>query len=190
MRKKRLKKILIWVGSLTIVFIVVGLFAANYAINRVLDSFSSVTNEMEKQLEQTPTVSDSSHISPSTTPVPSTASSNNQISESSQPVIKPEVTVSPTNTQTYVSDISAEKAKVAKDDITLKEKSEVMSVLLKKLSAEDINYIVNLSSGGLTDAEKGEAKKVIVNKLSEEEYNQLIEIAAKYGLSQGVKIKK
>ena len=69
--------------------------------------------------------------------------------------------------------------------MTTKEKAQVTSVLLKKLSPNDIATFMKMAGDGLTVEEKREAKKVFLQKLTEEEYNQLIAIAAKYGLSQG-----
>ncbi|MFD0680817.1 MULTISPECIES: hypothetical protein [unclassified Paenibacillus] len=89
----------------------------------------------------------------------------------------------------YISDISLQKTKEAQESMSVKEKAVVISVLLKKLSAEDINYFMKISADGITDDEKGEAKKLFLKKLTENEYNQLISIAAKYGLSQGERYK-
>lgn len=65
------------------------------------------------------------------------------------------------------------------------EKAQITSVLLKKLSASELQLFLKMASNGLSVDEKKEAKKVFLQKLSEDEYNQLISIAAKYGLSQG-----
>lgn len=86
---------------------------------------------------------------------------------------------------TVKPDISQDKAKAVEEKITIKEKTAVLSTLLKKLNASDIDTLKELASGGLSNEEKGEAKKIIMKKLTAEEYNRLIDIAAKYGLSQG-----
>jgi len=85
----------------------------------------------------------------------------------------------------YNGNISPEKAKNVQQSMTTKEKAQVTSVLLKKLSPNDIATFMKMAGDGLTVEEKREAKKVFLQKLTEEEYNQLIAIAAKYGLSQG-----
>jgi hypothetical protein len=85
----------------------------------------------------------------------------------------------------YSGNISPEKAKNVQQSMTTKEKAQVTSVLLKKLSPSDIAMFMKMAGDGLTVEEKREAKKVFLQKLTEEEYNQLIAIAAKYGLSQG-----
>lgn len=85
----------------------------------------------------------------------------------------------------YQAQVSTEKAKAVQDAITLKEKAAVTSVLLKKLSASDLQLFAKMAGNGLSMEEKKNAKEIILQKLSENEYNQLIGIAAKYGLSQG-----
>ncbi|NQX59460.1 hypothetical protein [Paenibacillus qinlingensis] len=87
----------------------------------------------------------------------------------------------------YEAQITTEKAKEVQDVITLKEKASVTSVLLKKLSASDLQLFAKMAGNGLSVDEKKKAKDIILQKLSEDEYNQLIGIAAKYGLSQGKK---
>lgn len=190
MNKSLLKKILIWFSAILIILLIVGYFAMNYAVNRMLDSFSPVSDGIEQQITQSPT-SNSTPKDPTSTVIPSEKNGLIDVSPTTQmPEQKTIPKPSPTSSPFYTSDISADKANAVKDNITIREKSLVMSVLLKKLSSEDIKVFLKMSNGGLTDAEKGEAKKVIIEKLTEEEYNQLIEIAAKYGLSQGEKIKK
>lgn len=85
----------------------------------------------------------------------------------------------------YQAQISTEKAKAVQKAITLKEKAAVSSVLLKKLSASDLQLFAKMAGNGLSMEEKKIAKEIILKKLSENEYNQLIGIAAKYGLSEG-----
>jgi hypothetical protein len=87
----------------------------------------------------------------------------------------------------YEAQITTEKAKEVQDAITLKEKASVTSVILKKLSASDLQLFAKMAGNGLSVDEKKKAKDIILQKLSEDEYNQLIGIAAKYGLSQGKK---
>ncbi|MBB6638165.1 hypothetical protein [Cohnella thailandensis] len=72
-----------------------------------------------------------------------------------------------------------------KEDISFSEKTKVMTVMLKRLSVDDIKTLQQLASGGLSLEKKKEAKAIILEKLSEKEYDELIEIAKKYGLSQG-----
>lgn len=95
---------------------------------------------------------------------------------------KPELADRPSN-DAYSGVITKEKLEKAKEEITLRERTKVASVLLKKLSASDVKQLMGMSS--MTIDEKKEAKKLILDKLSEEEYDELITIAAKLGLSQG-----
>lgn len=85
----------------------------------------------------------------------------------------------------YQPQVTTEKGKAVEESISLKEKAAVTSVLLKKLSASDLQLFAKMAGSGISDEEKKKAKEIILKKLSEDEYNELIQIAAKYGLSQG-----
>ena len=87
----------------------------------------------------------------------------------------------------YEANITPEKAKQVQQSITMKEKTKVTSILLKRLGSNDISKLIQLAGGGLTVQEKREAKKLLLERLTPEEYDELIIIAAKYGLSQGKK---
>ncbi|MEK8126896.1 hypothetical protein WMW72_03135 [Paenibacillus filicis] len=85
----------------------------------------------------------------------------------------------------YSATISKDKAEKVQESVTLREKAKIMTMLVSKLSASEIQLFTKMMGNGLSVEEKKEAKKIILNKLSEDEYNELIAIAAKYGLSQG-----
>lgn len=125
-------------------------------------------------------------------PAPPQSSTSGQTPPSQEPASKPTEANQPPKAEAtnsappkYEANITPEKAKQAQEEITLKEKALVSSVLLKKLSPSEISLFVKMSGDGLTVEEKKEAKKIILQKLTEEEYNELIAIAAKLGLSQG-----
>lgn len=85
----------------------------------------------------------------------------------------------------YEAQVTTEKAKVVEESISLKEKAAVSAVLLKKLSASELQLFAKMAGNGMSIEEKKQAKEMVLKKLTEEEYNQLIQIATKYGLSQG-----
>ncbi|NHN34346.1 hypothetical protein [Paenibacillus agricola] len=85
----------------------------------------------------------------------------------------------------YEAQISPDKAKAVEHSITMKEKADITSLLLKTLSSSDIQMFMKMASDGMSVTEKKEAKKLLLQKLSEDEYNHLVSIVAKYGLSQG-----
>lgn len=95
----------------------------------------------------------------------------------------------PSKPSGYHAEISTDQAKSVKEGITLSEKLTVTSILLNRLSADDIQLFSDMFSGGVTLEEKKKAKKLILDKLSEEEYDELIAIASKYGLSKGKRYK-
>jgi hypothetical protein len=151
---------------------------------------SSVTNVKQGEAN-----SQGSQSQSTTAPIGTSKSSEAVVSGSSA-VSEPSVTIRdghtapPTPQATkdslgYQAQVSTEKAKAVQDAITLKEKAVVTSVLLKKLSASDLQLFAKMAGNGLSMEEKKNAKEIILQKLSENEYNQLIGIAAKYGLSQG-----
>jgi hypothetical protein len=120
----------------------------------------------------------------SLTPTSSSSSSSTTNPQESTPI--PSASSASKNGKlTYQAEVSADKAKAVEDSISLKEKAAVTAVLLKKLSASDLQLLVSMMSNGMSIDEKKAAKKIIMEKLTEDEYNQLIGIAAKYGLSQG-----
>lgn len=86
---------------------------------------------------------------------------------------------------TYSAEVSVDKAKAVEEKITLKEQTKVATTLAKRLTAGEINQIIQFMQGGMSVSEKRQAKDIILGRLSAEEYNDLIQIAAKYGLSQG-----
>ncbi|WP_281885466.1 hypothetical protein [Paenibacillus sp. YYML68] len=136
---------------------------------------ASVAKEEAQQAQQPKT--------PDATEKTTTSHDNNHSEPSESKVLEKNVEPS----SKYEAAVPEDKAIEVKENVTLKEKAKVTSILLSKLSTSEIQMFMKMSSGGLTLEEKQEAKKIILAKLSEEEYNELIAIAAKYGLSQGKK---
>ena len=62
----------------------------------------------------------------------------------------------------YEAQVTTEKAKEVQDTITLKEKAAVTSVLLKKLSASDLQLFAKMAGNGLSVDEKKKAKEIIL----------------------------
>jgi hypothetical protein len=87
----------------------------------------------------------------------------------------------------YSAEVSAEKAQLIQEKVTVGEKRTITSILIKRLDASDISWIMELASDGLSVEDKRAIRAVLLDKLTEEEYDTLIAIAQKYGLSQGKK---
>ncbi|MNI53434.1 hypothetical protein D3C73_1082620 [compost metagenome] len=213
MKLKTWKKWLIGLGITFAVLLVVGYFSMNYAVNYMLKSIvPSVSESILKEAEGTeasPKVSE-----PVTTVHPNpdnkstdTKPSSTSTSKTAEPTIKPTTSTSsgaenanpaPTATSeaikkdplSYEAQVTGDKAKAVEESITLKEKTLISSVLLKKLSSSDIQLFAKMAGNGLSMDEKVAAKKIILEKLTEAEYDSLIGIAAKYGLSEGKKYKE
>lgn len=209
--KSSKKKVIIWLasilGALIVIVSVGGYFAINYAADKVLDS---MMEEAKAPVElASPSVSD---ISPSSSASPSPSASPTSDSEvsstsdtteregeqpgntSTEGQVKPSGSKEPVSSNTsaqqspsptYQADISVDKAENVKENISFSEKTKVMTVMLKRLSVDDIKTLQQLANGGLSVEKKREAKAIILEKLTEEEYDELIKIAKKYGLSQG-----
>jgi predicted outer membrane protein len=210
MKKKRtLQKVAIWLGSILIVLAVGGYFGINYAADKVLNSLmdtalesaleesiaeeTDVTSTSTNESIATPAADDSSSSSEMSAGTPGKGNvkggaNTNQASPEKQKSTAAPSASTPSksgNVMEYSKDISVEKAKAVKENITFSEKTKVMSVMLKRLSPSEIKQLSELAKGGMTVEKKKQAKKIILQKLTEEEYNELIAIAAKYGLSQG-----
>ncbi|MEK4994798.1 hypothetical protein [Paenibacillus sp. FSL H7-0918] len=210
MFNKRWKKILLWTLSVIVVLGVGGLFAANYAVDKLMNSMAdgfdleSEDNVGGQDQGTAPTDTvDDSNVDPVESAVPTTPPANDEGSsnQSSENNAKPsgETTASTTSEPTkapssgqkdapsdgYTAQVSTDKAKQIQENVTIKDKADVASIVLGQLSVSDINRLKELAKGGLTVEEKREARSIILGKVSDEQYNELSQIAKKYGVSQG-----
>jgi hypothetical protein len=201
--KQRWKKILLWSLSIIVVLGVGGIFAANYAVDKLMNSMVEGF-----ELESTETVDISSN-DPSSTPedvVAAQADSSGEGKDNSQAGVNKVETVTAvesnsanndgttkssaadktdTSGKGYTAQVSTDKAKQIQENVTVKDKADVASIVLSQLSVSDIKRLQELAAGGLTIEEKKEARSIILGKVSEEQYNELSQIAKKYGVSQG-----
>ncbi|MEK3658372.1 hypothetical protein NSQ29_02280 [Paenibacillus sp. FSL F4-0236] len=207
MFNKRWKKILLWTLSIIVVLGVGGLFAANYAVDKLMNSMAdgfdlesedNVGGGQDQGTAPTDTVDDG-NVEPVESAVPTTPPANDEGSsnQSSDNNDKPsgETTASTTSEPTkvpsseqkdgYTAQVSTDKAKQIQENVTIKDKADVASIVLGQLSVSDINRLKDLAKGGLTTDEKREARSIILGKVSTEQYNELSQIAKKYGVSQG-----
>lgn len=226
MKKKTIKKFLLWTTGTLVIFAIGAYFVFDYATNYVLRTIvaygtdkpigsaiepsSSQTKEatetanvpeekrerhssepvIPQQQNQPPQNMVSGQIGPKDSPAnDGPKESSNETTGATKPTIPATPpsnsspgAASPPKPQTEAN-ITTEQAQKAKEEITLKDKTKVTSVLLSKLSASDIKLFMKMSESGVSAEEKLEAKKIILQKLSEDEYNELIAIAAKLGLS-------
>lgn len=209
MFNKRWKKILLWTLSVVVVLGVGGLFAANYAVDKLMNSMVDgfdieAEDEVSDVQDQGTTPEDtSSNTDPVATPAPTNPSTNDEGSSNqsgqdhgeagkdvtttatSEPTKTPASKKPGTSTDGYTAQVSTDKAKQIQENVTIKDKADVASIVLGQLSVSDINRLKDLAKGGLTIDEKREARSIILGKVSEDQYNQLSQIAKKYGVSQG-----
>lgn len=191
MRKKRWKKILIWTAAVIVVLGVGGLFAANYAMDRMI---ASLANSLEDELLEVPVTEatappsegsdETGNNTPGTNGTNNTNTAEQPTSENNGDDTKGTSSESSTK-DGYTAEISTDKAKDVQEKITVGEKAQLASVFLKELSMEDIKALQELASGGLSLEEKKEARTLILERLSPEQYDELIQVAKKYGMSKG-----
>ncbi|ASA23816.1 hypothetical protein [Paenibacillus donghaensis] len=214
---KRWKKILIWIISIVVVLGIGGLFAANYAVDRLMNSmaegFDLETDEPDVVIDETgtapteaPGTETTSEPAASADPAASASAppkdedkavANSQNDGEAETGVEPttaatakpgspSATAKPTAAQDgYSAEVSTDKAKDIKENVSVKEKADVASIVLGQLSVSDIKRLQDLASGGLSIDEKREARSILLGKLSDEQYNELSQIAKKYGVSQG-----
>lgn len=211
MFNKRWKKILLWTLSIIVVLGVGGLFAANYAVDKLMNSMADGFDlESESNVsggQDQGTVpndkSDNGNVDPvaSATPTaPSTddegstdqgtkdnveAGKDAEASTTSEPTKAPSTDLKDGSSDGYTAQISTDKAKEIQENVTMKDKADVAAIVLGQLSVSDINRLKDLAKGGLTLEEKREARSIILGKVSEKQYNELSQVAKKYGVSQG-----
>lgn len=210
---KRWQKIFIVMFSIALVLGIGGLITANYLIDKMLASFSNSliadmertvlteaetprqqgTAEPDKQADgeekegTAPAQQEEEQQQPVKADTPATASAeqghaadNDDKNETDQAA-----PAGAGSGKKYNPEVSVDKAKDIQETATVAEKAKVTSILLGKLSLDDIKTLQQLASGGLSVEKKKEARTLLLEKLSEDEYNELIAIAKKYGVSQG-----
>lgn len=201
---KRWKKIVIWVASIVVVLGIGGLFAANYAVDKVLNSMIGMSvddllNESGDQSSSEDATSPESTNEPTSEATQEGASNQEPVEETTASAGEQENNSNGSSASSgndkpkdsgksdsgYSAAISTDKAKEVEENITVAEKAKVVTTLLGALSASDISTLQSLASGGLGVEEKKQAKELLLEKLTEDQYNELIAIAAKHGLSQG-----
>lgn len=200
MFKKRWTKILAWALSVIIILGIGGAFAANYAVNKLMNSMAEGLETgtggiAEPQVSTAPAsptetavpqVTDSTNTKPIDTAANANADDNTgtkAVKEQSQPSSSP-AAKSDSLTQ-YTPQISTEMAKKIQENVSVKDKADVVSIVLGELSMSDIKQLQALAQGGLTIDEKKEARTLVMGKVSEQQYNELVQIAKKYGVSEG-----
>jgi hypothetical protein len=208
---KRWKKILLWTLSVIVVLGVGGLFAANYAVDKLMNSMvdgfdleseDNVGGGQDQGTAPEDTVADGdvdpvASAAPTTPPVDDEGTSNQSnkdngktsgettASTTSEPTKTPSSGQKDAPSDGYAAQVSKDKAKQIQENVTIKDKADVASIVLGQLSVSDINRLKDLAKGGLTTEEKREARSIILGKVSTEQYNELSQIAKKYGVSQG-----
>ncbi|NQX45860.1 hypothetical protein HQN87_11000 [Paenibacillus tritici] len=207
---KRWKKVLIWTLSVIVVLGVGGLFAANYAVDKLMNSMADgfdvnaddtanvpqgqvvdpVVADSDPSAEPAASVDPATAVTPDSTPAnkPDGANGAQATASTGKPAHtdKPASTPAPTPEGVDgLAHISPDKAKEVQANVSMKDKANVAAIVAGQLSVSDIKRLQELASGGLTNEEKREARSIILGKVTEEQYNELAQVAKKYGVSQG-----
>lgn len=196
MRKKKWNKILIWVVSIVVILGIGGLFAANYAMDKLI---STLAVDLEKDLLSEDVISNDTDVKPDEqADQPTTSNDIDAVTNTDKEAVDSEQSENTTGngvsdtandpsklTEDYTAEVSVDKAKDLQEKITVSEKAQLTSVFLKELSMSDIKELQGLTSGGMSLEEKKKARSIILDKLSAEQYDELIQVAKKYGMSQG-----
>ncbi|SDX26802.1 hypothetical protein [Paenibacillus sp. CF384] len=204
MRKmKRWKKVALWIASIVVVLGIGGIFAANYAVNKVIGSLADslepdiTTNTAGETIADEQTSNNNAHneevqavtdndLPTENEPTKDTSHTQDKDKLESKPAsTKGETKPSDEQLNGYSPEVSVKKAENIKGSVSVKDKASVTSILLKKLSIKDMKKLQQLASGGLSIEEKREARRIVLNGVSPEQYNELSQIAKKYGVSQG-----
>ncbi|MFC5703541.1 hypothetical protein ACFPVX_19835 [Cohnella faecalis] len=203
-RKKRWKRVLIWSIAIIVLLGATSLVVANIVVNKVISSLADgleIDFEESADLNSTPdsqelpspastnTTSEGSKQTNTNPVIDSTKGTNPQSSAAADSPSKesraPDQTDDKDKAGVYAAEVSVNKAKSIKENITLSEKASVTKILMSNLSMSDIKHIQDLASGGMTVDEKREARKILLEKLTPDEYNKIAGIAKTYGVSQG-----
>lgn len=185
MDKKKWKKILLWTISVIVLLGIGGLFSANYAMNKLI---STLAADLESDLltvdKPSIGVANGDGLQTNETETEDTDKSEQASnSQTGQEAEDPKGSEKPI--EGYSAEVSVDKAKAVQEEITVSEKAQITSVLLKQLNMSDIKTLQALANGGLNKEEKKEARSIVLGKLSAEQYDELIKVAQKYGLSKG-----
>ncbi|MDF9844055.1 MULTISPECIES: hypothetical protein [unclassified Paenibacillus] len=206
---KRWKKVLIWTLSVIVVLGVGGLFAANYAVDKLMNSMAggfevedTADNAAQGEVVEPVVAAGDAGAEPTATDTPTNSAAPTSGADPAESTDKPVTggdsvndTTGPTSVPAtwkptaapngYTAQVSTDKAKDIQDNVTVKDKADVASIVMSQLSISDIKRLQELAKGGLTIEEKREARSIILGKVSEDQYNELSQIAKKYGVSQG-----
>ncbi|WP_020619902.1 hypothetical protein [Paenibacillus daejeonensis] len=201
-KKKRWPKVLLWTLSIVVILGAGGLFAANYAIDKFLEQmaaeidFGDITADAGGEQatgNNTPVGGGGSGDGDSSeggavtdgTATPGTSKGTGADGASGGKPSNNPAPTTPEDLDGYSAEVTPDKAQHVQDNVTLGDKSKVLSIIMGQLSVEDIKRLQELASGGLTVEEKKEARALMLEKLTEEQYDEIIAVATKHGLSTG-----
>ncbi|OGO79278.1 MAG: hypothetical protein A2Y23_01520 [Clostridiales bacterium GWB2_37_7] len=76
--------------------------------------------------------------------------------------------------------ITKDKLEDIKESVSASDKMTAAALVISKLSQSDINYLTELSAGGITPEEEEEMKAIVYSKFTEDEIQKIKETYIKY----------
>jgi hypothetical protein len=128
-------------------------------------------------------VFDEKQVTPTPSPMSSNTEGNASTSVTPEPAAKTSNSSNP-NTQVKPAEakkeITTDKIAEIKAEVAPTDKISAAALVLKRLSAGDVNELKNLMADGLTAEEKEKAKQIAYSRFTEQEINEIKAMYSKY----------
>ncbi len=184
-----MKKAIIIIISILLVITAGSIFALNKLGNEVIDTL--IDSEIAS-LEQTgnditglggdqttPDESAQSEETQNNTPIDNKAIDNGTSADNTNTSNKEDIK-SKTNNSVKKKVITVKQVQEIKDQVTVTDKMTAATLVMKRLSSDDISTLKELMSGGLTPQKKKEAVKIAYSRFTADEIVQIKELYHKY----------
>ncbi|WP_438349500.1 hypothetical protein ACP8HI_02100 [Paenibacillus sp. FA6] len=203
---KRLKRI-IWCLGIVLVIGFCGLFIADYTVLKLMDVFTSETEETWrvtdtlqedplplKDLDESVASHDKQSVVESEKDSPEqqtgVTQENDKVKEKEKVQEKDQDKVNDkgvevNNSSQPTGTVSDQQVNHVQESLTAGDKANIISIMASNLDRSSSEKLWELAKGGLTVAEKREAKELLLTTLSSDDYNKLSKMAKKYGISKG-----
>ena len=76
--------------------------------------------------------------------------------------------------------VSSKELKEIKDNISKVDKIKVATIIIQRLSSEEINNLKDMANNGITSSEKAKIKDIIYNNLTVDEVDEIKDMYKKY----------
>ena len=184
MRVAKLKKTLILLTASLLITIIVTVIYLDYKTDQLMTLASGeIVEVLEPQAVELPKLDEANEAA---SPQSEATGTSGTTEPETQAASRPEQNVSQTASPTKQSANTVDKnpsntvTTVETKDATLLEKAKAYKLASSKLSAKEINALMQWSQGGLTETEKESAKSLFYSRFSEEEQQWILGLFKKY----------